>query len=226
MPISFVIAPTPTTGSSNTASITLPAEATTDRLGLLLISGGTGTIGTITGWTLIATQTWWFGGRPTSLFSRVFQSGDVGASATSPLTGTPNWALSLSIWDGADPAAPVEASNKANGSFATTFPTGSVTTTGADRVLVGLWGGSEYLVSLTLPGTMTTRLAFAGSFAAQRISIGSEVASTAGTYSRNATTGSTDDYAGYLVALKPAAGGAAASMPPLITRMHSAILAR
>lgn len=194
-------------GGSATASIAVPADATNGReLILTVISSGQAAFTPPSEFTLVEYVTWFFGGRDIRVYSKVAGASESGTyDTTIPFS---NWSVSLTVLDGNDGTTPVNDSVSTSTDNATSFPTGSVTTTVADCLLVAIWAGAFSANALTIDATFTSRLAYQP--AEEWIYVGTKSAAATGSYSATGTTAASDYYGAILIAVAPGAAPATA----------------
>ncbi len=216
MAIPTHISTTAAHGGSALASIAVPPGATNGRdLIMTVVSSGQAAFTPPTGFVLVEETTWFFGSRDIRVYSKVAGPSESGTYDTAiPFS---NWSVSLTVIDGNDGTTPVNDSVSTSTDNATSFPTGSVTTTVADCLLVAIWAGAFSANTLTIDATFTSRLAYEP--AEEWIYVGTKSAASTGSYSATGTTGSSDYYGAILIAVAPAGGGPPPSPPSQLMLM-------
>lgn len=203
-------------GGSALASIAVPAGATNGRdLIMTVISSGQGTFTPPSGFVLDEYVTWFFGSRDIRVYSKVAGPSESGTyDTTIPFS---NWSVSLTVIDGNDATTPVNDSVSTSTDNNTSFPTGSVTTTVTDCLLVAIWAGAFSANALTIDATFTSQLAYQP--AEEWIYVGTKSAAATGSYSATGTTGSNDYYGAILIAVAPSGGGPPPTPPSQLMLM-------
>ncbi len=203
-------------GAGATASIAVPGDATSGRLLILLvISSGAGAFTPPTDFDPVDATTWFFGTRDIRAYAKVAGASESGTyDTTVPFS---NWSVSLTVVDGNDAPTPINDSVSASIDNDTSFPTGSVTTTVADCLLVAIWAGAFNANALTIDATFASQLAYQP--AEEWIYVGTKSAAATGSYSATGTTGSSDYYGAILIAVAPAGGGPPPSPPSQLMLM-------
>lgn len=212
-------------GGAGSCAVSVPAGVVDGDVLIVFLgndSGTAGTLGGLTGWTLVRDDN--DGGGVTlrlASYRRVASSEP--ASYTFTCTGALPLGGVMTAWSGVDTTTPTDGSNGTvvSGSAGTTISAPSVTTATANGALLCAYmldnGGANMTsaVTITLPGGLTDQGGMAPSgTGVVKLRAGSKSLGAAGaTGAQGATNTSEPARAGQQVALR-AAAGAATSLPP------------
>ncbi|MFN8037136.1 MAG: PA14 domain-containing protein [Acidimicrobiia bacterium] len=199
--------------SGTTFTLNLPAGIVTGDLLLASVTTSTSTVTTPTGWTLVTSTS---GTTKQYVFSKK-ATGTEGTSIPITISSSGEQTIGTAIRvQGADPTAPVDASNTATGT--STTPATSLTTTTANELLVGFEGAAlptAAALSATPPSGFTETLDGQTSGQLRQASVATAPQATAGpTGTETFTLSASKPWSAILVAIKPAP--AAGSYPTTI----------
>jgi hypothetical protein len=191
------------TGTTGTPTAVLPAASTAGNFLWLAVLANSGTITAPAGWSTAYNGTL---GNALALFYKEANAGGITAIAAT-VTGTPRWVATAGEFVGPATTATLDQTATASGGSALTYPSGTITTTSTNELILALIGEGASDTFSAPTNNFAIQVQGSGG-ATVAMAVAWRVAPTVGSYSTTLTGGGANPNSGVIASFKaPAVGG-------------------